>query len=203
MILPLLEKHIPSHSVSYCYSLWNNFKFNFQVTKKRATKLGDYRYYIAEESHTITVNGDLNKFTFLVTFLHEVAHLNVQLQYGNNIKPHGEEWKNEFKKLLVPVMNEETFPSGILQALKVYLVNPKASSCSDINLLKALSEHDAKKDLMFLSEIGKGATFCFNKKYFIKESIKRTRAICKEVKTGRRFYIPEAAQVELLQMSLF
>lgn len=203
MIRSVLEKYVPFPSIDYCVSLWEVFPFNFKVTKKRESKLGDYRFEPALKKHSITVNGDLNPFTFLVTYLHEVAHLRTQLQFGMKVKPHGEEWKNEFKKVLYPVMSEEIFPSDVLAALKVYLGNPKASSCTDINLLKALRTYDRKNDLSFLSDVQAGVTFKFNKKYFIKESVIRTRALCREVKTGRRFYIPEAAEVTVVQLALF
>jgi hypothetical protein len=203
MIRPVLQKYLPNSSVDYCVSLWEVSPFNFKVTKKRESKLGDYRYEFAQKKHSITVNGDLNPFTFLVTYLHEVAHLRTQLQHGGKVKPHGNEWKNEFKKLLYPLMSEEFFPASILLALKKYLANPKASSCTDIHLLKALRAFDTGKGLTFLSDIDSGVTFRFNKKYFIKESIVRTRALCREVKTGRRFYIPVAAEVEVVQLSLF
>lgn len=203
MIASLFEKHLPAKSIAYCYRLWESSPFDFIVTKKRETKLGDYRYHYQQKKHTITVNGDLNKYTFLVTYLHEVAHLKAQIRYGGRIKPHGIEWKNEFKDLLLPVMHEEVFPENVLLALKNYLLNPKASSCSDIHLLKALGAHDEKTHLQFLSDISKGDTFRFNKKYYLKESTIRTRAICKELKSGKKYYISEAAQVEVFQKSLF
>lgn len=203
MIEKIFDKHLPDKSISYCYELWRSHPFRFLVTKKRETKLGDYRYHYQHKSHTITVNGDLNKYTFLVTFLHEVAHLKAQVLYGSRIKPHGLEWKNEFKSLLYPVMTEEVFPENVLNALKNYLRNPKASSCTDIELLKALGEHDENNHLLFLSDVGRGDTFRFNKKYYIKESSIRTRAICKELKSGKKYYISEGAQVEVFQKSLF
>jgi SprT protein len=203
MTTELLLNHLPENTVSYCYQLWIENHFKFIVTKKRETKLGDYRYHYIQKTHTITVNKDLNQYTFLVTYLHEVAHLTTQIKYGSKIKPHGQEWKNEFKILLEPLMSREFFPEKILDALKKYMTDPKASSCGDLNLLKALSEYDGNTHMTFLSEINQGETFRFNKKYFLKESIRRTRAICKDVKTGRKYFISEGAMVELLQKSLF
>lgn len=203
MIALLLQKHVPEKSIPYCYHLWQDSPFEFLVTKKRETKLGDYRFHYLYKTHTITVNGDLNKYTFLVTYLHEVAHQRAQVLYGGKIKPHGEEWKNEFKKILLPVMSEEIFPENVLKALKKYLLNPKASSCTDIHLLKALGAHDQETHLTFLSDVNKGETFRFNKKYYQKETTMRTRAICKELKSGKKFYISEGAQVEVMQKTLF
>jgi SprT protein len=203
MIASLLQKHLPTNSIHYCYSLWQVYLFKFLVTKKRETKLGDYRYHFTEQNHTITINGDLNPYTFLVTYIHEVAHLKTQTLYGNKVKPHGTEWKSEFKKLLQPIMNEEVFPENILNALNKYLLNPKASSCTDLHLLKALGEHDENTHLKYLSDVKPGESFKFNKKYFVKESINRTRAICKDIKTGRKYYISQGAQVEIIQKTLF
>lgn len=202
-IRTVLERYLPPQAVNYCVSQWEVFPFHFKVTKKRESKLGDYRYEYHEKKHSITVNGDLNPFTFLVTYLHEVAHLRTQLQFGSRVKPHGEEWKTEFQKLLIPVMSEDIFPPPVLTALHKYLRNPKASSCTDINLLKALRAFDEGNRLTFLSDVKMGVTFKFNKKYFVKENILRTRALCREVKSGRRFYIPEAAEVEVVQLALF
>jgi hypothetical protein len=204
MILPLLQKHLPSSTVNYCYHIWKSYPFNFKVTKKRETKLGDYRYHYGDKTHTITINGDLNAYSFLVTYLHEVAHLRTQVLCGHKVKPHGKEWKEEFQKLLHPVSNDDVFPDTLLKAIHNYLQNPKASSCTDINLLKALGEFDNKEqNVLFLSDVAIGVTFKFNKKYYVKESTLRTRAICQEVKSGRKFYIPEAAQVEVKQLTLF
>lgn len=204
MIRGALQNRVPDICLEYCCGLWRSYPFHFKVTARRETKLGDYRYHYGRKSHTITINGDLNPYSFLVTYLHEVAHLRTQVIYGSNVKPHGNEWKTEFKKLLQPVMVEAVFPESILHALRNYLLNPKASSCTDLNLLKALSEFDKGRDYYkFLSEISQGQTFRFNRKFYVKESIVRTRALCREVKSGRRFYISEGAQVELVQMSLF
>ena len=169
------------------------------------TKLGDYCYDPREKHpHSITVNGDLNPFSFLTTYLHEVAHLRTQVLHGSRVKAHGEEWKEEYRKLLAPLVNEDVFPSALLDAIKNYIANPKASSCADIDLLKALSEYDEKRDnLIFLSEVKVGMIFKFNGYAYRKESTLRTRALCKEVKSGRQFYISEGAQVEISQLTLF
>ena len=101
------------------------------------------------------------------------------------------------------MMNETVFPENVLKALKTYLVNPKASSCTDLDLVKALGEHDQQTHLKYLSDVSMGDTFRFNKKYYQKENTIRTRAICKELKSGKKYYISEGAQVEVVQKSLF
>ncbi|MFN6944762.1 MAG: transcription elongation protein SprT, partial [Cytophagaceae bacterium] len=189
----VLEKYLPGEAVTYCANLWLDHKFDFKVTRKRATKLGDYRYYFQTKRHCITINGDLNPYAFLVTYLHEVAHLKTNLAHGMKIKPHGTEWKNNFSALLIPV--KEIFPEVILEPLEKYIKNPKASSCSDFELLKALSSFDDHVQGVFLSDVSAGEIFTFNKRVFVKEEKRRTRSLCKEVKTGRKYLIPDSARI--------
>jgi len=197
-----IRRYVPEATVSYCSELWLLYKFRFIVKKKRTTKMGDYTYNRVLNLHTITVNGDLNPYSFLLTYLHEVAHLLTGLKHGYYVKPHGEEWKSCFKEILYPILKEETFPENVIMPLFDYISNPKATSCSDMDLLKALGEHDKHKQA-FLSDIKIAETFRFNKKYFRKDSIVRTRAICTELKSKKQYYIPLAAQVEVMQTALF
>ena len=197
-----IKRYVPEATVSYCSELWLLHKFKFIVKKKRASKLGDYSYDRLLNQHTITVNGDLNPYAFLITYLHEIAHLITGVRYGFRVKPHGEEWKSSFKEVLYPILREEVFPVNVIAPLYDYIVNPKATSCSDMSLLKALGEHDEHK-LAFLSDVKLTETFRFNKKYFRKDSIVRTRAICTELGSNKKYYVPLAAQVEVLQTGLF
>lgn len=199
LIYSIFENHVPDCASHYCYDLWEKYRFNFVVTKKRNSKLGDYRYNGKDNSHTITINNNLNRYSFLVTYLHEVAHLLTYSKYKNRVFPHGDEWKDNFQDLLFPVLNDLVFPSDIMVHLKNYIQNPKASSCSDHNLTKALTIYDANdKLLIHLSEVQKGNKFRFNSKVYQMEAAKRTRMICKELSSGRKYLISGIAQVELL-----
>jgi len=190
-----LSKYMPAEALVYCFSLWKENPFHFKIKNGRTTKLGDYRYNPKDRSHTITINNDLNCYAFLVTYLHEVAHLITFKQHGRKVRPHGAEWKNNFKYVALPVLNDAVFPSDVLQSLARYLKNPKASSCSDHNLLKTLSVYD-EQPKKFLSDISIGQEFILGQKVFQKVSLRRTRYVCKEVATGRKYLISKSAQVE-------
>lgn len=197
-----IKRYVPEATVSYCSELWLLHKFRFIVKKKRSSKQGDYTFDRVLNQHTITVNGDLNSYSFLITYLHEVAHLITGVRCGFSVKPHGEEWKSSFREVLYPILREEVFPPDIIAPLYDYIGNPGATSCSDVDLLKALSQYDEHK-LAFLSEVKMTETFRFNKKIFRIDSIARTRALCTELSTKQKYYIPLAAQVEIMQTSLF
>jgi SprT protein len=195
----VLARYLPPKALDYCVRIWEEKRFDLTVTPKRSTKLGDYSYDSKTKRHKVTVNGDLNPYSFLVTYIHEVAHFRTYINHGFAVKPHGKEWKQEFSVLMRPMLMASVFPEHMSPALKKYFSNPKASSCSDIELLKALkTEDDRQEREIFLSDVENGQEFIFNKRIFIKELTKRTRALCLEPKTGKKFLISEAATVELV-----
>lgn len=191
-----VQKFLPEHSIDYCYKLWVEHGFTFKIKNKRASKLGDYRYDPKRKLHVITVNNDLNPYSFLITYIHEVAHLVTFNEHKRSVKPHGTEWKNNFKKLMLPVMSDDIFPDQVLRKLAQYLKNPKASSCNDHQLMKALQQHDENRSGVSLSEISAGQLFKFRQRVFRKETLRRTRYICCEIKTQRKYLISKVAEVE-------
>jgi SprT protein len=189
------SRFVPAAAVSYCIQLWHECKFDLKITPRRSTKLGDYRYDYQTKRHTISINHDLNKFGFLVTYLHEIAHLKTFNKFGNKVLPHGSEWKKEFQILVAPILNSETFPDKVFFALKKYISNPKASSCSDPSLTEAIRSFDKDKPEISLIKLGQGEKFYFQNRVFIKEELRRTRYVCQEVKTGKKYLIPKIAEV--------
>ncbi len=192
----LFQKFVPQEAAKYCAKLLDYFGFQFKIKKSRQTKLGDYRYQPHLKLHTITINNDLNQFSFLVTYLHEVAHLVTYKESGRKAAPHGKEWKLNFKKVAQPVLNEKVFPSQVLLALKNYFRNPKAASCSDPALYNVLKAFDKPSGEITLSKIPIGCDFEFNGKVYQKIEKKRTRSVCKEVSSKRRYFISEVASVK-------
>lgn len=195
----VFHRFVPPSAVLYCDKLYQHLGFEFKIKKARQTKMGDYRFNPDGGKHTITINNDLNPYAFLVTYLHEVAHLMAFKQYGRTIAPHGKEWKNCFKEVSSPVLVEEVFPKNVLSALNRYFKNPKASSCSDPILYQILKKFDSPNDLVLLKEIPIGQLFEFNNKRYLKLEKKRTRSVCEEVITHRKFLISEIAEVSPLK----
>ncbi len=194
--IQIFEKYLPNTTVNYCFALWNEHKFNFKITKPRHSKLGDYCYSRAN-GHAITVNSNLNKYSFLITYLHEVAHLLVQKNYIRRKLPHGKEWKDAFRKLLDPVMNEESFPIEILNALKIYYKNPAASTGSHSLLSMSLQRYDRQKEgFEQLGLLLENELFQLNGRIFAKGPLRRTRFYCKELTSGKNYVILGRALVQ-------
>ncbi len=147
-----LSKYVPSKSLETCVDWIVQYKIAVRITKSRNSKYGDYRPPSDGKGHRISINHDLNKYAFLLTFTHEVAHLVTYNKYKLRIDPHGKEWKLEFKRLMMPFMRNSVFPSELVTAINSYLFNPAASSCSDINLMRALSKYDKRDERWKLLE---------------------------------------------------
>ena len=161
--LEILKKYFPEKAVNDVSNLILNHNIYLTVSKSRSSKFGDYRPPVRKPYHRITVNHDLNKYAFLVTFIHEVAHLRVFEKFQNNISsPHGIEWITEYRNLMQQFLNKEIFPSELKIELSKSLVNGKASSMSDISLFRALKKYDEKperEDIVDLENLNEGQIF--------------------------------------------
>ena len=124
---------------------------HLKIVNERVTRHGDYRK-MPNGQHQITVNANLNKYRFLITLIHEIAHLLAFTKYGRNIKPHGLEWKRVFQYLMLPFLRPEVFPNQLLPLLARHFKNPRASSDTDAKLSLALKQYDAPNDKNFIFE---------------------------------------------------
>ncbi len=195
----VLERYLPEHSVDTVFELIKLYGVHLKIVNERVTRHGDYR---RDESgyHRITVNSSLNKYRFLMTLVHEIAHLAAFEKYGRHIKPHGDEWKLTFQKLMVPFIRPEIFPNQLLPLLARHFRNPKASSDTDASLslaLKQFDEEGAEKTYIF--QIPYGSNFrIYNGKIFKKGAQRVKRFECLEISTGRMYLFNPNAEVELL-----
>ena len=196
--LNVFERFLPEKTARYCFDLWDQYGFEFKITKSRKSKLGDFRFDHRTKRSTITVNHNLNRYSFLVTYLHEVAHYMTFKAYGNSVQPHGAEWKANFKKVSQPILQSNILPEDVLAALSSYLKNPKATSCTDPQLVRALNQYDGNALKPLLFDLPIGSNFQFNSKTYKSLEKKRTRIVCLELKSGRKYLINGMAQVEQL-----
>jgi len=196
-IYKILENHVPENAVHYCFDLWEIHSFVLKIARSRNSKLGDYRYNSSDNSERISVNHNLHPYAFLITYLHEVAHLQAYKEYGRKINPHGKEWKITFSRLLDQVTTDLIFPSEVLNAIHKYKKSPKATSGGDHALTKALNQFNLDAGVM-LSEIDDRARFILNKKTYQKGGLRRTRYLCKEVNSGKRYLISRNTVVKLI-----
>jgi hypothetical protein len=188
--------HIPASSAGYVSNLLELYSFSLKITPPRRSKLGDYRSPSRGRGHRISINEDLNPYSFLVTLIHEIAHLSTWDKYRNKCEAHGKEWQNELKVLLAPLLNEEVFPPDILSALRRYIESPSAASCTDHNLLRALRMHDNDNGYIHLEKLPEGTAFMLKGgRRFIKGELLKKRYKCTEIETGILYRISPLAEV--------
>jgi len=194
--LIVLKKYLPEAAVPIVFHWIKQHPIQFKIVKPRTTKLGDYRPLIPEKKHRITINNNLNPYSFLVTTVHEFAHYHDYVRNGRNKSPHGITWKNIYVDLLEPfVLDTDIFPSDLTTGLIGHMNRPSASSCSDIQLLRLLKKYDARQPIL-LEYLMEGARFKIGSREFIKGELMRKRYLCEEVRTKRRFRVHALAEVE-------
>ncbi len=193
----IISNYIPEQTVDMVLHWIERYQFRMRIKRKRNTKLGDYRPPFDGRGHFITINHDLNKFAFLITLVHEVAHLTNWDKNKNRVKPHGPEWKKDFQELMLPLLKQNIFPDDVHHAIDKYMRNPAASSCSDLHLMRVLKRYDTHTTSVHLEELPHGATFKIaNGKVFIKGEKQRTRFKCLEVGSRHTYLVSALMEVE-------
>lgn len=171
---------------------------HLKIVNERQTRHGDYRKGPSGK-HEITVNSNLNKYKFLMTLIHEISHLVAFEKFGRQIKPHGNEWKYSFQRLMIPFIRPEIFPSHLLPLLARHFKNPTASSDTDVTLSLALKQFDAQNEKNYIFEIPYGSVFRIaNGKIFKKIAVRTKRFECLEISSGKIYLFNPNAEVELL-----
>lgn len=194
----VLKKYIPEPAIDTIAQWIYTFDFKLKIKKARASKYGDYRPPVKGQNHQITINHDLNQYGFLITLVHEIAHLTAWKKHGNNIQSHGREWKNEYKILIQPFLNESIFPADIIAALRAYMMDPAASVCNDRHLFKILNKYNTHStDLHLLEDLPLEAVFeTTNNEQFIKQKKIRTRYLCTKINTKEQYLFHGLSQVK-------
>jgi len=195
----VLTQYMPPAAAPLIAKWIDYFQCEFKISRNRATKLGDYRHPFKDAGHKISVNNDLNRYAFLVTTVHEFAHLLTWNEYKNKVKPHGQEWKNNFKRMMSPFLEQSVFPEDIHRAILTYLSNPSASSCTDLQLSRALKRYDQAYNSSRLEEIPLNTVFTIKdgRKFRKGERLrKRYRCLCLD--NGNIYLFNPLAEVTLL-----
>ena len=168
---------------------------NLLISKPRKTKLGDFRVHKGRLS--ISVNDNLNPYSFLITLTHELAHAFVYIEHSNKVLPHGLQWKTTFKTMLFNFIH--LFPEDINKVLSIYLLNPKASTLSDVRLSTVLRKYNKQKEII-ISDILDGDSFiASNGKEFKKGKKLRKRFSCTQKDTNRVYLFHPLAEVSKIQ----
>jgi hypothetical protein len=172
--------------------------FHIVVTRPRKTKLGDFRHPRPGEVPRLTVNGNLEPNNFLITLVHEVAHLKIWRKHKNTVKPHGDEWKNCYSALLTGFLGKGFFPENLEKALLAHVKMPKYTSVADQQLMRALRlemNEAGTDDAKYVEDLSKGQAFYLQNRIFVIEEKLRKNYLCKELPSGKKYRVSALARV--------
>jgi len=199
--LHALANYLPDGAFEPVVQLIHQYKVHLTVTRERKSVLGDYRHPFLGSNHKITVNGNLNKYEFLITLLHELAHLLCFEQYRNRVEAHGKEWKNIYGSLLKAFIDLDFFPEDIRKSLKKTLLNPAATANGETALLLVLRRYNPvqKAGVVVLAHLADGTLFKEIKgRTFKKIKLRRKRIECVEIATGNIYLFSALSEVEII-----
>lgn len=198
-----LAGFLPEGSFEQVVQFIHQYKVHLTVSRARKTVLGDYRHATHGQNHRISINGNLNKYEFLLTLLHELAHLLTFEKFGNRVDPHGKEWKNMYSMLLVNFVKLGIFPQDIEKALHASILNPAATANGETELLLVLRRYNPhqKNGFQPLESLPAGAIFqTEGGRIFKKGEKRRKRYMCLEVKTGHYYTFSPISEVKEIEM---
>ena len=196
-----LSRYMPTPAAPIISQWITDSNCLFRISKNRTSKLCDYRPPHGGQGHRISVNHNLNSYAFLITTVHEFAHLKTWNNYKNKVRPHGKEWKHHFRQLMLPFVQTGIFPADVETALTRYMDNPAASSCTDLNLFRVLKKYDLQNNgIWAVEQLPENTIFALkNGRVFQKKEKIRKRYRCIELKTQRIYLFSPIAEVTILE----
>ncbi len=197
-----LKQFLPPGTFNLVAPFFQTHVIHLTLTHERKSVLGDYRHPTRQTPyHRISVNVNLNPYSFLITLLHELAHMLTFVHFKHTAAPHGREWKTQFRHILFPFLGKGFFPKEVEKALLAYIHNPAASTCTDPNLFKALYVYDERKPgHRLVDDLKPGQYFIIEDgRAFERLETLRTRVRCREVKTGRMYFFQGIVEVKMVR----
>lgn len=187
--LHALARYLPEGALPRVMDYLQQYKVHLTITLPRQTVLGDYRHPDDYSGHRISINGNLNPYEFLITLLHELAHLIVFIHHGNRVETHGPEWQAIYAQLLREFMALKIFPADIVHALHLSLQRPAATKAGEQALARVLRKYNPPKDgIVLIEELQQGELFrAEDGKLYERGPKLRTRYRCKQVDTGKEY----------------
>ncbi|MGM5631679.1 transcription elongation protein SprT [Apibacter raozihei] len=188
-----LSVHINDKAIFFIEKWLHPYWFYLIIKNPRDTKLGDYRYPMKGTPHKITINAGMPPSLCFLTLTHEIAHLIAFDQYSRSILPHGKEWKSVFSSLLFESI--EVYEADLKILIMKYAKNPKASYYADKDLSEYFNRLQNPNQLL-LKDLKHNYPFKIKNRTFFKLEKAKSRYICIEEKTNKKYLIDGNAPIE-------
>ena len=192
MSIKVLEKFLPENALPYLKIWFGSYPCHLKITKNRNSKLGDYRK-LPDKSHQITVNGTLEPQLFFFVLTHELAHLIAFEKYGRRISPHGAEWKQTFREMLLESLT--VYAEDLRPIIQKFSKSPKANFMASPDLVKYFHRPEEDDEQTFIENLKKGELFEYKKEIFVIEETTKKRYLCRNLKSGLKYKVNTLARV--------
>lgn len=193
MSIQSLEKYLPENTLQYLKNWFLDYYIHIKITRNRNSKLGDYRKR-PDNSHEITINSTLPPQLFFFVLTHELAHLIAFEKYGRRISPHGNEWKETFRLMLLESL--EVYEEELRPVITRFSKSPKANFMASPDLVKYFHIEKQDDTLQFIEELQKGEYFIYRNEKYLLEGLIKKNYLCKNLATGRKYSFKPLARVE-------
>jgi SprT protein len=189
---------IPAASADYILNWFGNNPVHLFISKARHSKFGDYRPPVNGRRARISVNRNLNPYDFLITVVHEMAHHEVWKDSTRfrRPRPHGTEWKVQYRLLMDPLLNESVFPQDILDLLVNQIRNLRQTARTGAALTRVLRNYDPPDNFVTVESLEINSLFALpSGRTFRKMEKLRKRYRCKCISNGRTYLFSALAKV--------
>jgi SprT protein len=203
-----LKAHLPQNSVGYILNWFTSNIVYFRISRSRSSKFGDYRSPAGKYPARISVNRNMNRFDFLLTLVHEMAHHELLGKassggpgsglFKRRIRhvPHGAEWKKQYSSLMKPLLDESVFPDDLLPLLIPYFETQNVSPRMNKRLVTALHAYDEPDGMVFIDSVPPDAVFSLpSGRSFRKGEKLRKRYRCRSLDNGKDYLFSPLARV--------
>lgn len=193
MSISLLEKYLPQKTLPYLKKWFDDYNIHIKITKGRISKLGDYRK-MKDGSHQITINSTLESQLFFFVLTHELAHLLAFEKFGRNIAPHGIEWKQTFRIMLLESLS--IYKDDLKPLILKFSKSPKANFMSSPDLVRYFRFSATENHLSFVEDLDIKDSFIYREERYIILNRLKKNYLCENLDNGRQYRFNSLAKVE-------
>ena len=147
MLTEEISAKLPTKAIDEIAILLEEHPCVLKIKRSRKSKYGDFRVKYDEfriRSYEISVNEDLQPTHFLLTLIHEIAHLLTYKKFERSVRPHGREWQQHFRYLMQPFLELGIYDEKTREVLETYLLKPAKANQAEYDLIKMLEGGDNK-----------------------------------------------------------
>ena len=195
MSVTLLEKYLPENTLPFLRKWFGEHYIHIKITKGRNSKLGDYRK-MPDKSHQITINSTLQPQLFFFVLTHELAHLIAFENFGRQISPHGAEWKQTFREMLLESIS--IYSEDLKPIILNFSKSPKANFMASPDLVRYFRIENYEDESSYIEDLEINGRFIYRKRtYVILEKLKKNY-LCMNLDNGKKYIFKPLARVEKL-----